>query len=149
MDTSLRIAFADGEYLFALGLKQINEIQNRTGLGIGAVYARLSKGRFFRKTDMGEIAFGDGMQGDYNMDDILSVIRQGLIGGNFGLVDGEEVKVDANRAQQLIDNYVLAEGRPLEDAWTLAHSILSARIVGFEAPGGADLDKKKAETTAA
>lgn len=150
MQTSLTIAFADGEYTFRLALAQINEIQTRCNAGIGAVFARIAKGRFFRKTDLGEIAIGDPSQAEYRIEDLVSVIRQGLIGGGRGVVDGVEVKVDAPRAEQLIKNYVLADGCPLEDAWTLAYAILTATIVGYEpAEPIPDADKKKAEATGA
>jgi hypothetical protein len=148
VDTNLTVAFADGEYLFRLGLKQINEIQNTCGAGIGTIFARLSKGRFFKQTSAGEVAVADDMVGDYWIEDIVTVIRQALIGGGKGWVDGEEVKVDAARVNQLIENYVLADDKPIGDAWTLAHAILFGRIRGYQPPGGAANEPKKdVETT--
>lgn len=150
MQTSLTIAFADGEYVFRLGLKQINEIQQRCGVGIGAVFARIAKGRYFQKTASGEVAIGDPMQAEYRIEDLTAVIRQGLIGGGRGIVEGVDVTVSPERAGQLIDNYVLADGRPLEDAWTLAYAILTATIVGYEAADAkSEPVKKKRVTTAA
>lgn len=148
METALTIGFADGEYRFHLGLRQINEIQTRCDAGIGAVFARVSKGRFFRKTAIGEVAIGNPELAEYRIEDLTSIIRQGLIGGGKGTVEGVEIKVDDRRADQLIQNYVLAEGYPLEDSWTLAHAILAAKIVGYDS--GETVvsdDKKKAETT--
>lgn len=143
METSISLEFADGEYLFALGLKQINEIQNACNAGIGAVFSRVAKGRYHRKTDAGEVMFGDPTQSEYRIEDLTSVIRQGLIGGGRGTVDGAAVIVDATRANDLIANYVVGEGQAFEKAWTLAYSILAARIVGFEPPDGSGFDKKK------
>jgi hypothetical protein len=147
METSISLEFADGEYLFALGLKQINEIQNACDAGIGAVFARVAHGMFHRKAAEGEVVFGDPMQSAYRMEDLTAVIRQGLIGGGRGTVDGESVTVDTTRANQLIENYVLAERQPLQKSWQLAYTILSSRIVGFEPPDGSGHDKKKGETT--
>lgn len=147
MDTSLTIPFGDGEYTFRLGLAQIDEIQTRCNAGIGAVFARIAKGRFFRQTASGEIAIGDPLQAEYRVEDIISVVRHGLIGGGKGVVDGQEVKVDAARANQLINNYLLADGIPLEAGWTLAHAILAATIVGFEPPIPEAQKKTADETT--
>lgn len=149
MQTSLTVGFADGEYTFRLGLVHINEIQNRCNAGIGAIYARIAKGRFFRKTDLGELAIGDPSLAEYRIEDLTAVIRQGLIGGGRGVVEGVEVKVDAARADSLIKNYVIAEGRPLEDAWTLAYAVLTATIIGYEPAETIAVEtKKKARKTA-
>lgn len=147
METSITLEFADGEYLFALGLRQINEIQNVCDMGIGAVFARVARGIYHRKTEAGEVLFGDPTQSEYRIEDLTAIIRQGLIGGGQGTVDGEQVKVDATRANQLIDAYVLADRQPIEKSWKLAYTILAGRIVGFEAPDGSHLDKKKEATT--
>jgi hypothetical protein len=141
--TSISLPFADGNYSFRLGLAQINEIQNRTGDGIGAVFARLLKGRYFQRTPNGEVAVGDPSQGEYRIEDILAVIRQGLLGGGKGVVDGQEVRVDAQRAEELVKNYVLAEGCPLRDSWALAAAILSVTIEGYEPPEPVPASKKK------
>lgn len=148
METSITLEFADGEYHFALGLRQINEIQNICDMGIGAVFARVARGIYHRKSEAGELLFGDPTQSEYRMEDLTAIIRQGLIGGGRGTVDGVSVSVDATRANQLIEAYVLAERQPIEKSWKLAYTILAGRIIGFQAPDGADLDKKKdAETT--
>lgn len=130
MNTAITLAFADGDYDFDLGLAQISEIQDKVGLGIGAIYARLLKGRFFAE----EKAIGNPLQGEYHIEDIVSTIRQGLIGGGKGIVDGKQVEVNAHRAGQLVERYVLAPGNPLKDAWALAAAILMARIEGYTPP---------------
>jgi len=142
--TSIDLPFADGVYTFRLGLAQINEIQNRCGCGIGALFARVSKGRFFTLTPEGHVAVGDPLQAEYRIEDLLAVIRQGLLGGGQGIVEGETVKVDTARASQLIEHYVLADGCPLKDAWALAAAVLSVVIEGYEPPEP-DADKKKDE----
>lgn len=136
--TSISLPFADGEYTFRLGLAQINEIQNRTGDGIGAVFARLLKGRFYRAGPNGEVVIGDPTQAEYRVEDILVVIRQGLLGGGKAIVDGAEVKVDAARVNELMQSYVFpADGCPLKDAWALAAAILHPAIEGYDPPGEA------------
>lgn len=142
--TSIRLKFADGEYDFRLGLAQINEIQNRCGTGIGAVFARVLKGRFFQVTPEGQVAIGDPSQAEYRIEDLLATIRQGLIGGGKGVVDGAEVVVDAARANQLVENYVASGAQPLKDAWALAAAILSVAIEGYDPPG--EQAKKKGRT---
>lgn len=132
--TSISLPFADGVYDFRLGLAQLNEIQDRCDAGIGQVFARLVKGRFFKLTPAGEIAIGDPLQAEYRAEDIVATIRQGLIGGGKGVVDGQEVRVDAERANKLIERYVLGEGCPLKDAWALAAAILTVAIEGYDPP---------------
>ena len=148
--TSITLPFADGEYVFRLGIAQINEIQNRTGDGIGAVFARMLKGRFYRSSPAGEVVIGDPTQAEYRIEDLLVVIRQGLLGGGKAIVDGAEIDVDAARVNQLMLGYVFpAEGCPIKDAWALASAILHPAIEGYDPPDG-DADKKKeAAATAA
>jgi hypothetical protein len=145
MSTAIDLAFADGVYTFDLGLAQINEIQAKCGAGIGAVYARVCKGRYLAAG----LAIGNPMEAEYRIEDLIAVLKQGLIGGAKGIVDGQDVAVTAHRANELIENYVLASGKPLKDAWTLAAAVLMARIEGYDPPKDApkprsDESKKKA-----
>ena len=143
--TSIRLPFGDGEYDFRLGLAQINEIQHQCGTGIGAVFARVLKGRYFQVTPEGNVAFGDPSQAEYRIEDLLATIRQGLIGGGKGMVDGAEVAVDATRANDLVKNYVASGATPLKVAWELSAAILSVAIEGYDPPGEV---KKKAGAAA-
>lgn len=138
MDTAIDLAFADGVYTFHLGLAQIKEIQTACGDGIGAVYARLLKGRYL----VGEAAIGNPLEGEYRIDDIVAIIQQGLIGGGAGLVNDVEVKVTAYRASQLVENYVLARGCAIKDSWALAVAVATARIEGYTPPAPATLAKE-------
>lgn len=74
--TKHRAYFGDGEYDFALSFDIIQELQRKTGLGIGALYQRVTASLFY-------------------VSDIVEVIRCGLIGG--GMAPGT--------AQQLVDAY--------------------------------------------
>lgn len=142
MQTHIEIAFADGTYRFALGLAQIHELQTKCKAGIGAIYARVLQGRLADDITVGHPAYGA-----YHCDDLVETVRQGLIGGGQGMVDGVEVKVGALRANDLVERYLLP--MPLSEQWNLAAAILFAKIEGYTppVPEGDDApkpDKKKA-----
>jgi hypothetical protein len=140
MQSDIWLAFADGEYRFRHGLAQINEIQTRCEAGIGAVYARVMKGRYI----VGDQAVGQPLEAEFRVDDLISIIRQGLIGGGKGTVDGAEVEVSTFRANQLVDNYVI--GRPISEAWALAAAIIAVTMHGYE-PKKKDDPAPQTETT--
>lgn len=144
MQTHIDLAFADGEYRFALGLAQIHELQTKTGVGIGALYARVLQGRV-----QDEIGVGHPAYAAYHVGDLVETIRQGLIGGGEGRVDGEVVKVSAMRANELVERYGPgAQGVALADMWALAAAILYAKIEGYAPAVDAANDKKKEESNA-
>lgn len=151
MANSIDLEFADGEYTFALPLAQIDELQRKCDAGIGAIFARVMKGAGRSGED---ITLHPAMAEFYAVD-LVEVIRQGLIGGKRGMVDGKEVAVSPPFARRLVDNYVL--NQPLIRAWEIAFVILSAVIVGYsppETPGkkgsaaASETPESKAETEA-
>jgi hypothetical protein len=125
---TIELEFADGQYLFALPLAQINELQRKTGIGIGGLFARVLKGC---ARIGGDVVLAPG-QAEFYALDIIETVRHGLIGGGKGVVNGEEVKVTPILANQMVDAYVL--NRPLSESWSLAASILGACIVGYDPP---------------
>lgn len=132
MQTWVDLKFADGAYTFKLGLAQIVEIEQKCGAGIGAIYARTLKGRY--GFDEGEIY---PELAEYRFPELVEVIRQGLIGGASGEVDGRAVVVSSVRAGDLIDRYVLSVGDQrmrMTQVWMLAYAILSALIEGYAPP---------------
>lgn len=133
---TIDLQFGDGEYLFALPLAQIAELQRKTDIGIGGLYARIMKG--ITSYD-GKTVLLPG-QAEFYALDVIETIRHGLIGGGKGTVNGEEVKVAPILANRLIDTYVL--GRPLSESWNTAAAVLIACIVGYTPP-------KKAEPASA
>jgi hypothetical protein len=138
---TIDLEFADGVYTFALPLERIDELQRKTGAGIGALFARTIKGANRIGDD---IILAPG-QAEFYALDIIETVRQGLIGGRKGVVDGKEIDVSPALAQRLVANYVL--NQPLSAAWSLAVSILGAVIVGYDPPGeGAPADEPASRT---
>jgi hypothetical protein len=128
VQNTIDLNFGDGEYTFALPLAQIAELQRKTDCGIGALYARVIKGVQL----VGETAVLNPSVAEFYALDLVETIRQGLIGGNHGLVDGEEIKVTPAIANKLLDAYVL--GQPLQAAWDVAATVLATCIRGFDPP---------------
>lgn len=141
MQTHIDLAFADGTYRFALGLAQIHELQGKCGVGIGGLYARVLQGRVPGEVDVGHPAYAG-----YYLDDVVETVRQALIGGGEGMVDGQDVKVSALRANELVERYL--HPMPLVEQWNLAAAILYAKVEGYT-PAADDEDKKKAPMTTA
>lgn len=124
--TSLELAFADGEYSFALHLPQLAELQEKRQTGLFKLYARVMAGRFL--TDSGE-GVGHPQLGEAFAEDIYETVRLALIGGGKGLVDGKEIEVSALTAKRLVETYV--HPAPLMESWGIAAAILGAKIVGY------------------
>jgi hypothetical protein len=137
--TSIELHFADGEYLFALPLPQVLELQRVCGAGIFVIYGRVLKGRYMLEG----LEFGAPQECEAFILDVYETIRQGLIGGGKGLVNGIEVEVSPLRARQLIEAYV--HPQPLKDAWAIAASILSAKIEGYTPKKKAEVMEKPAK----
>ena len=136
--THIDLAFADGVYRCALGLAQLNELQEKCKAGIGAIYARLLQGRVSDDVSIGHPAYAA-----FYASDVVETVRQGLIGGGKGWVDNQEVVVGPLRANDLVERYLLP--MPLVDQWNLAAAILYAKVEGYvPKDGDATDDKKKA-----
>jgi hypothetical protein len=124
VDVSLDADFADGHYSFDLKLPQVLELQEKCGKGIFAIYSSIQAGRGLFGGE--NIGLFDGAMADYR--EIRETIRLGLIGGNCGIVDGEQIEVGPLTAKRLVENYV--DTRPMQEGWALASAILGARILG-------------------
>lgn len=123
------LEFADGEYRFALGLAQIDELQTKCGAGIGEIHGRIIRGA--ARGPNGSVVLHPASAG-FRVEDLFETIRLGLIGGNSGEVDGKTIEVDPRLALRLMKNYCY--NRPLVEAWQLAASIMLAVISGFTPP---------------
>jgi len=119
MQTEIDLPFADGRYLFKLPIRRIVEIEEKAG-PIDLVKHRL-------------------LHGGWSIHDVVETIRQGLIGGSKGEVNGIAVEVTALRANSLIENYV--DGHAIAEHHLTAKAIIAALYVGY-AP--AQEAKKKA-----
>ena len=119
MQTEIDLAFADGRYSFKLPIRRIVEIEEKAG-PIDLVKHRL-------------------MHGGWGIHDVVETIRQGLIGGGKGEVNGQPIEVTALRANSLIENYV--DGHAIAEHHLTAKAIIAALYVGY-AP--AQEAKKKA-----
>lgn len=142
---TIDLQFADGAYTFAYGLERMEELQQKCKIGIGGLLGRLLKG-CIKHPVTGEIMV-NAAAGEFYAVDIIETIRQGLIGGRKGVVDGVEIEVTPVVANQLIQNYVLC--RPLAESWSLAASALGACIMGYEPPKKDDAGDEPAPETAA
>lgn len=138
---SIELEFGDGQYTFALPLAQINELQRKCDAGIGALYARVIRGA---------VLVGDQVQlvpstAEFYALDLIETIRQGLIGGNKGVVNGEEIKVTPLIANRLIDAYVMQQ--PFVAAWNIAAMVLGACVLGYDPPKKDEPAKARATRT--
>ena len=123
--TALTLEFADGEYEFDLKLPQLAELEEKCGVGIMAIYARVLRGRYLFDGE----TIGVTNEGEAYAKDFFETIRLGLIGGGSGLVDGATVQVSATTAKKLVERY--CHPAPLRELWTLAAAILGARVEGY------------------
>lgn len=132
MQTWIDLPFADGRYLFKIGLQQIAELERKCDAGIGRIFARTRKGRY--GFEPGEALPDDG---EYRWSELVEIIRQALIGGGEGVVDGNDVRVSPVRANDLVDAYLLGatDKRMIgSDVWALAYTIMHALIEGYTPP---------------
>jgi Phage tail tube protein, GTA-gp10 len=126
MQQHIDLDFADGKYRFALNIPGIVAIEKKAGIGIGAVAIEVFEGRWHYET-------------------VLEVIRQGLICGKSGLVNGMAVDLAPIQVNHLLDTYVAAT--PLREQAGLAQIILSVALDGYEPIG--ETEKKSGETDSA
>lgn len=125
MDTAVEIPFADGEYRFWLPLPQLVELERKTGdTSIETIFSRLNAAIGLDGDEAVYIGGGAAM-----IADVRETIRLGLIGGNCGQVNGEEIEVGPLLAKQLVDQYV-CPARPFKEGAVIAWRILFAMIEG-------------------
>lgn len=128
MQTALELEFADGEYVFDLKLPQLAELQEKRGCGIFKLYGRVVQGRYIFEGQ----TIASTVEGEAYAEDLFEVIRLALIGGNAGVVSGEEIRVSANLARKLVERYCY--DAPLKESWAIAAAVLGARIEGYDPP---------------
>lgn len=133
MDTAVELDFGDGRYRFWLALPHVIELERKAGnKSVFAIYDQLGAGLGLDGDQAVYLGGGAAM-----ITDIRETIRLGLIGGNNGMVAGEDVEVGPIRARELVDLYTFPN-RPIVESVHVAWSILHAAITGISL-------KKKAE----
>lgn len=138
MDTRVELPFADGTYSFWLPLPQVFEVERKTGDTSLLVLEERMRAAIGQDAE-GAFVFAGG--GAAMVADVREVIRCALIGGNAGMVEGEEIEVGPVAAKQLVDSYVYP-ARPLAEGVVLAWRILQAAIYGIRLDGS----KKKTDS---
>ena len=138
---TIDLEFGDGSYTFKFTLQGLKEIQEKSTApsgdnGIGSVWRRLVSSRGER------FGLDLGLPDDsrFRIEEIIEVIRQGLIGGGSGVVDGEEIKVTPAIANRLVETYVL--NAPLEEGWKVAAAAMGACVQGWVSPDETKSKKK-------
>lgn len=98
------LEWGDGQYLFSLKGKQIEELETLQKAGIGEIFQRIERGTWF---------WGD----------LYQTVRLGLIGGGMGAVE-------AKRLTDMYANRPLVEGpnSPL----TVASAVIGAALFGLD-----------------
>lgn len=97
------IAWADDEYTFRLGIKQLLQLQEKCDAGPQYIVSRLANGSWF-------------------VNDIRETIRQGLLGG--------DEKRTTDEVRNLITQHV--DERPLLESLPIARTILLATLLPIE-----------------
>lgn len=121
-DTATSFLFGDGEYTFWLPLPQVTELQRVCGY-------RDDSGRLHPKSF--ETIFVGLSEGGALPEEANAVIRLGLIGGNSGLVNGEQIEVGPLLAKRLVETYGYPV-RPFVEVKEHAFRILHAAIIGID-----------------
>lgn len=129
MQNHLTLDFGDGSYDFKLSWAACAEIERKSDAGIQAIYERV-------------------MAGHSRLVDVAEIIRQGLLGGSGGTVDGQAVECKPSIVAALIERYVTGpEACPFIESWNLAATIFHTFMQGYE-PAQKDGSKKKEEAEA-
>ncbi|MEC9067807.1 MAG: gene transfer agent family protein [Pseudomonadota bacterium] len=124
MQNSLTLDWADGSYNFRLPWAACATVEKVAGAPIREVFLR----------------FGTDRAG---LSEVAEIIRQGLLCGDGGTVDGQRVETKPDVVQRLLDRYVTGpEARPFLESEAVAWKILQGFMVGYE-PAQAEGSKKK------
>lgn len=136
MDTKVTLPFADGEYDFWLPMPRVvaaeREMARRDADGarnahsIFAVFHDIG-------SHLGQIGDEPALIGPSPalLSDAHTIIRNALIGGNAGRVDGESISVPESLARELVEVYCYP-ARPAMHDLGLAWKVLKAAIYGID-----------------
>ena len=150
MANHIWLAFADGQYLFHLKNKRIAEVEAKCKAGLGDIYARTMTGVYLDTEGQWTVI---PQEAKWFNSELVEVVRQGIIGGGKGIVDGTDVIVTEWRANELINHYL--DEQPRIELWRIAVPILHATFEGYEEPKkeeppmeGASSQHETSDTTA-
>lgn len=112
------LAWANGEYLFALRGAQIEALEHecinpetgKKGVGIAEIFGRVMGNRWYRS-------------------DVMNIIRLGLIGGGMGAVDAMRLVADY---AETVPMSSLTPGFGKDSPLTVAQAVLTASMVGVK-----------------
>jgi hypothetical protein len=127
MQNHVTLDWADGSYNFKLPWAACAEIERKSGAGIQAIYERVELGQA-------------------HLADVAEIIRQGLLCGSGGLVDGQVIDCKPQVVTPLIDRYVTGpDARPFTESWSLAATIFRSFMHGYESAQSEGSKKKDGE----
>jgi hypothetical protein len=151
LSPEIEISFGDGDYLCALRLPQLVELEDKCGF-IDAQGNRRKRGVVAIYSDvLGGLAVDEGrlvaipQAGLASASDCREVVRLGLIGGGRGIVNGAEIEVSPLLARQLVERHL--DPRPIVEWWTMAAAILRAAIEGYDPGPNVEPARKPAPPT--
>ncbi|WP_439538680.1 gene transfer agent family protein [Sphingomonas sp.] len=130
----ITLDFADGSYEFRLTWAGCAEVERKCGDGphnsIMAIYERVANGHA-------------------RTVEIVEILRQGLIGGSGGVVDGQPVECTPAVINGLLARYVTGNDAvmPITEAWQVAQAVLMGALVGYP-PAQKKSETPETETTA-
>ncbi len=127
MNAFIDLSFGDGEYTFKLPARQIFALEEKAGTGVLAIYYQVADGTAKLAT-------------------LLEIVRQGLIGGEHGVVNGEAIKVNHHLANHLVSTYAEPPASTIQELTKLVTAILAACITGYEPTNEAEKKSGKPKT---
>lgn len=126
----------DGTYRLFMDAPHICELErkcsyvdrdgNQRARGIFEIYGAIAKGRY----ELEGRSVGFAVEASASLSECRETVRLALIGGGHALVDGEQIRVDAQLARRLVDNYLVPA--PVEESWNLAYLMLHTVMYGRE-----------------
>lgn len=130
MATSITVQHFDGDYSLHLCADGVALIERTAGVGVIGLYRQLTAARYrdANKREAFAVTAPVGV--------VREIVRQALLGGNGGRVEGRFVMVMPDTADALLDHYCAGqEADPVSALCTLAIAALHALIFGFHVDG--------------
>lgn len=124
-DTAIELKFGNGDYRFWLSMREILQLERECDKSVLQMHEEMGHSLgIVPGTEMPQF-LGGGLS---RYADIRATIRLGLIGGNAGRCDGEDIKMTPLSARELVETYV--DGRPISETLPVAWAILNAAVMG-------------------